>query len=463
MPLAKFQFLLGVALAAALCLRPTGLAPTKEVRTALAPDSLVRAVATGNTRLFELSIRQRVTVNAIDGEGRTALLVAVQKRDAGAVQRLLNLEANPDAADPAGRTSLMIAAAQGDVAILHMLMERARGFDAVDGEGKTAVHHALAARQYEAFALLLPRLMDLAGADDAALGAELVGMALQSADLRFVKAVINWLPEDLEWTPETSAALRAALASHDADLSRVLLCKHREQPLVESRKIPLLAQAIAEGDAELFRALLAAGADPNTLLPKGADKTFLALLSNDFLRSFVRSDEGVTMLMLASGLGRTEYVRALLEAGAERNRYTKRHKMLALYFAARTRETHCVQLLLGRGPSRDQLRVEISLATQRASVFKNGVAILETAVSTGRKGFDTPAGEYVVTDKKRSHRSSLYHVQMPYFMRLNCLDFGMHAGRVPNYPASHGCIRLPAEVAEKIFSEVPVGTVVTIN
>jgi lipoprotein-anchoring transpeptidase ErfK/SrfK len=101
-------------------------------------------------------------------------------------------------------------------------------------------------------------------------------------------------------------------------------------------------------------------------------------------------------------------------------------------------------VLLGRGPTRDELRVEISLAAQRATIFKNGVSILNTAVSTGRKGFDTPPGEYVVTDKKRSHRSSIYHVEMPFFMRLNCLDFGLHAGAVPNYPASHGCIRVPA-------------------
>jgi lipoprotein-anchoring transpeptidase ErfK/SrfK len=107
--------------------------------------------------------------------------------------------------------------------------------------------------------------------------------------------------------------------------------------------------------------------------------------------------------------------------------------------------------------------VEISLSTQKALVIKDGVPILKTSISTGRKGFDTPAGQYVITDKKRSHRSSLYHVEMPFFMRLNCLDFGMHAGVVPNYPASHGCIRLPADAAQKIFTEIPVGTLVMIN
>jgi lipoprotein-anchoring transpeptidase ErfK/SrfK len=52
---------------------------------------------------------------------------------------------------------------------------------------------------------------------------------------------------------------------------------------------------------------------------------------------------------------------------------------------------------------------------------------------------------------------------MPYFMRLSCLDFGMHEGVVPNYPASHGCIRLPSEAARKLFAEIPVGTLVTVQ
>ena len=122
-----------------------------------------------------------------------------------------------------------------------------------------------------------------------------------------------------------------------------------------------------------------------------------------------------------------------------------------------------MQLLLGRGPSPSELRVEISLAKQRASVIKGGASVFQTAISTGRKGFATPAGEYVVTDKKRSHKSTIYHVNMPFFMRLNCLDFGLHQGVVPNYPASHGCIRVPAEAAQKLFAELPVGTLVTIN
>ncbi|MDQ6622844.1 MAG: L,D-transpeptidase family protein, partial [Verrucomicrobiota bacterium] len=273
----------------------------------------------------------------------------------------------------------------------------------------------------------------------------------------------NRAPSNLAWTVSSRRALQLALAKGDHELLRLLLSKHDGAPTVEGGTTPLLAQVIAQDDTRAFKALLAAGADANTLLPVPVEKSFASLIKSDDLRSYIRGDDGMTVLMIAAGLGRSEYVRALLDAGADRNRETKRYKMLALYFAAHTSKPRCVQMLLGRGPTPEQLRVEISLATQRASVIKDGVAILQTSVSTGRKGFDTPAGEYVITDKNRSHRSTVYHVEMPFFMRLNCRDFGLHAGVVPRYPASHGCIRLPADVAERLFTEIPVGTYVTIN
>jgi hypothetical protein len=91
--------------------------------------------------------------------------------------------------------------------------------------------------------------------------------------------------------------------------------------------------------------------------------------------------------MLAAGLGQVDSVHALLDAGADRNRSTGRYKMMALYLAAEQGNWQCTQILLGGGPSPDQLRVEISLATQRAEVWKDGVSILTTICSTGRQGY----------------------------------------------------------------------------
>jgi lipoprotein-anchoring transpeptidase ErfK/SrfK len=134
-----------------------------------------------------------------------------------------------------------------------------------------------------------------------------------------------------------------------------------------------------------------------------------------------------------------------------------------LAIVAETGHWRDAQILLGGGPSLDQLRLEISLALQRVALFKNGVPVYQTQCSTGRSGYSTKRGEFVITNKERNHRSTIYKVDMPYFMRLSCLDFGMHAGVVPNYPASHGCIRLPSEAARKFFSEIPIGTLVTVQ
>jgi len=227
--------------------------------------------------------------------------------------------------------------------------------------------------------------------------------------------------------------------------------------------VPLVAYAIAKNDAPLFSTLMACGADPNTVLPTRCDKEFLALFSSKSLRSYIEEDRNVTVLMLAAGLGQESYVRALLDVGADRNRATKYDKMIALYIAAETGQWRCTQVLLGGGPSPDELRLEISLASQRVALIKDGVPVFHTECSTGRRGYSTRTGQFVITDKERNHRSTIYHVEMPYFMRLSCLDFGMHAGMVPNYPASHGCIRLPSDAARKFFSEIPIGTLVTVQ
>ena len=234
-------------------------------------------------------------------------------------------------------------------------------------------------------------------------------------------------------------------------------------PTPPGSNVPLLAHAITSNNEEQLKTLLTAGVDPNTLLPQNCDKDFLDQIKSRSLRSYIEDDRNITVLMLAAGLGQVDQVRALISAGADRNRSTGRFHMMALYLAAEQGNWQATQALLGGGPSPDQLRVEISLAQQRAQVWKDGVSILTSICSPGRPGYPTRPGDYVITDKERSHRSTIYKVEMPYFMRLSCLDFGMHEGVVPNYPASHGCIRLPGEVARKLFADLPIGTVVSVK
>jgi hypothetical protein len=96
--------------------------------------------------------------------------------------------------------------------------------------------------------------------------------------------------------------------------------------------------------------------------------------------------------------------------------------------------------------------ITVSLQSQQMHVFKDGVLWRSSPVSTGKKGKRTPTGTFAILQKKRFHRSNLYsNAPMPYMQRLTWGGIAIHAGRLPGYPASHGCIRVPAAFAADLF------------
>jgi hypothetical protein len=106
----------------------------------------------------------------------------------------------------------------------------------------------------------------------------------------------------------------------------------------------------------------------------------------------------------------------------------------------------------------------VNVATQRAVLFRNGVPIAATTVSTGRPGHATPTGVFTILQKQVEHFSSLYSsAPMPYMQRLTWQGVALHAGNLPGYPASHGCIRLPAAFAKVLYGETKVGMTVVIT
>jgi lipoprotein-anchoring transpeptidase ErfK/SrfK len=134
--------------------------------------------------------------------------------------------------------------------------------------------------------------------------------------------------------------------------------------------------------------------------------------------------------------------------------------------------------------------IVIDLTQQRAYLYRGKTLALESKASTGREGYNTPAGKFHVIEKDLNHRSTIYGeyvangrvvvpgvdvrktprppgtqfegAPMPYFLRI-VGAVGMHAGEVPHYPASHGCIRLPQRYARQFYEQAKVGTPVTIR
>jgi lipoprotein-anchoring transpeptidase ErfK/SrfK len=135
-------------------------------------------------------------------------------------------------------------------------------------------------------------------------------------------------------------------------------------------------------------------------------------------------------------------------------------------------------------------KVRISLSEQRAYFYKGDQLVGLSPVASGKEGYRTPAGSFSIQQKNRHHRSTLYGnfvdadgkvvqadvfandkrppgttfqgASMPYFMRFNG-PVGMHAGYLPGYAASHGCVRLPEELAAHFFNSVSNGTPVIVT
>ncbi|HEY1425674.1 MAG TPA: L,D-transpeptidase family protein [Caulobacteraceae bacterium] len=110
------------------------------------------------------------------------------------------------------------------------------------------------------------------------------------------------------------------------------------------------------------------------------------------------------------------------------------------------------------------VKIVVSLAEQRAYVYRGGVRIGESPVSTGMEGRETPTGVFTILEKQRFHRSNKYDdAPMPFMQRITWAGVALHGGRLPGYPASHGCIRLPQAFARKLFSVTSVGTQVVVT
>jgi len=114
----------------------------------------------------------------------------------------------------------------------------------------------------------------------------------------------------------------------------------------------------------------------------------------------------------------------------------------------------------GWGP----MAVIVSLTEQRAYAYRNGILIGVSTVSSGKKGYETPTGVFTILQKDKDHHSNQYNnAPMPYQERLTWGGVALHAGGLPGYPESHGCVHLPTEFARLLFENSNMGMVVVVS
>jgi hypothetical protein len=131
--------------------------------------------------------------------------------------------------------------------------------------------------------------------------------------------------------------------------------------------------------------------------------------------------------------------------------------------AKEARSTSWEKIAGGREPGKPILAV-VELRQQKITVYDSEGPILQAPVSSGRRGYETPAGVFTLLQKNKDHVSNLYDdSEMPFMQRLTWSGVALHAGPLPGYRASHGCIRLPYGFAERLFDLTSVGTRVIIS
>ena len=246
--------------------------------------------------------------------------------------------------------------------------------------------------------------------------------------------------------------------------AEVVVCD-LEQPAHFAVPTPEFFAAAVTGNLVQLQQSFAEGVSVDAVVPSPLPPEMAPLFNPRSRGGLLLNDPGATALMLATAAGRTDAIVALLAAKANREARTK-SGIRPLDIAAERNDTETMQILLGVTPDSDaaHLSICVDLATQRAVLSRDGQTVIETKVSSGKKEKPTPPGKYVVTQKYTDWRSSLYHnAKMPFFLRLSCSPVGLHAGVVADHPASHGCVRLPAEIARKFYEMVPRGTLVTIQ
>ncbi|MCW1922324.1 L,D-transpeptidase [Luteolibacter arcticus] len=110
------------------------------------------------------------------------------------------------------------------------------------------------------------------------------------------------------------------------------------------------------------------------------------------------------------------------------------------------------------------LMILVSVPKQTMHVYRNGILIGRSTVSTGAKGHSTPGGVFTILEKKKTHRSKKYNnAPMPNMQRLTWSGIAMHSGNLPGFPASHGCIRLPYDFSQLLFTATEKGGTVVVG
>lgn len=403
-----------------------------------------------------LSGRQHLNPNLASHDGETPLHFAVQAARPRMVKYLLDHGARPASGEMAARF-MLTAIHQSDAETLRLLLAHGANANSEHPDGSVSLlNYAL---NHSEIGCVIEFLE--AGAEPGGALRQAIECG-QGVGAQIIAAHFDH--QDRPWAYQ-EGLLELAISSGNPRCIDLLLDNGTDPDQFSSIGQRVLIMSLAARKNRVVKRLLELGADPNHRIEHPPSSEFLAYFEGDAKTLYyLKRDQELTPLMLAALTEQQEAVRHLIAHGAARNSYSSIYRRYAVAFAAERHNVPIMQMLLGREPSDESRKVLISLKNQKAVMYQDGKAVNSSRVSTGRRGYRTPTGTYVITNKYRHHNSSIYGSSMPYFMRLSCGDFGLHySASVPSYPASHGCVRMPWTQARQFYGTLEVGDIVVIE
>ncbi len=403
--------------------------------------------------------------DAVSKKNESALYLALKKNDGVIRQAIFQADVDPNSKTPFGSPVFMNFCKSlptlsytkpEELETVQQFLDAGVDLNAADVGGKRAVQWLLKNGRAEGARLILSQDSNVT---------DTLWLAFETED--YTTAV--WLlqqgadPNQQNFIGESP--LHAMVKSNQPTVITELLNKGVDPEQFGLEGQSALVTAIALKNTEAALALLSHPTRPaqhTTIMPKPVTEQFRKLFGKKgYFDWYCRNTPGLTPLMAAVMRDELKVAEKLIANGADPVQGTEnRYKVFPIQMASNNKNVKMQQLLIGV-PYEDNQQVRnfvIDLSEQKVRYYKNGELIKTSRCSTGRSGFRTPPGNYVITDKTKNKRSNIYDDSpMPYFQRFSCGAIGFHEGNTYSRYASHGCIRLPMSTAKYFWGQTQLG------
>lgn len=400
-------------------------------------------------------------------DGQTVLAMALQKNQPVLACKLLEKGADPNGkvlGEPLLSALIVHGPSWGMTSadllrVMGTLLLSGADPEAPMSDGRRPIQLALAGEEEEVLNLVLPRVTNFSDS---------LWIAIQGGRTKTLKALFAKGVSPEETGPQGESPLLHAIRNDDILLIQSLLDAGADPNQLGPEGQPALFVAIVLRKTEAALAMLSHANSPDIarVMETPVSEEFRDLYQRKGLLDwYCRNDSGLLPIAVATMMRELPVTEKLIVAGADRFQKTTGGDF-PIQMAAKNADVQMQQLLIGV-PYEDDQQVRnfiIDLSSQNVTYYKDGEKIKTSRISTGRSGYRTPPGDYVITDKTRHKRSNIYdNAEMPYFQRFSCTAIGFHEGNTGSRFASHGCIRLPRATARFFWNETKTGDRVTIQ